>query len=129
MHAIIHAIEPMCHRVGIVHGRRRSLAAKWRQTSEALWTDIHQALRGKDEHMDPRFVVTSKLLFDQGWDDSGAGTHEYTAAELDDIVDFSWPWAGLPRAVLARLQALWPRRHRLPAPAAPSIVQPQMHSR
>jgi hypothetical protein len=56
--------------------------------------------------MDPRCVATSKVLFEHGWDVGEAGTRQYSAAELDAIVDFSWPWEGLQRAVVAGVRAL-----------------------
>ena len=59
--------------------------------------------------MDPRYVASSKLLFDQGPDDGGAGTRDYTAAELDAIADFAWPWEGLQRVIATGLQAMTAR--------------------
>ena len=60
--------------------------------------------------MDPRFVASSKLLFDQGWSDQESGTRDYTAAELDAIADFGWSWESLQRMVITGLQVLLPRR-------------------
>jgi hypothetical protein len=56
--------------------------------------------------MDPRFVATSKLLIEHGWDVGEAGKREYSAAELDAVADVSWPWEGLQRAVIAGLQGI-----------------------
>lgn len=56
--------------------------------------------------MDPRYVASSKLLFDRGRAVGEARTRDYSAAELDAIADFSWPWEGLQRVVIAGLQAI-----------------------
>jgi len=71
---------------------------------------MHQTGHGKGAHMDPRFVASSMLLFNQGWSDQKTGTRDYTAAELDAIADFGWPWTGLQRMVVTGLQAILPRR-------------------
>lgn len=55
--------------------------------------------------MDPRFVASSKVLFEQGWN-GAVGAREYTASELDAIADFGWTWGGLQRAVVAGVQTL-----------------------
>jgi hypothetical protein len=81
--------------------------------------------------MDPRFVASSKILFDQVWNGGEAGTRPYTAAELDAIADFSWPWEGLQRVVVAGLHAIGGlgdhvrgRRHvALAPPRAPQLSE------
>lgn len=73
--------------------------------------------------MDPRVVATIKLLVERRWDARDAGTREYSAAQLDAIADFSWPWEGLQQAVVGGLQAIrahWQRlgvRHDAPLPS------------
>ena len=54
--------------------------------------------------MDPRFLISSKLLTEYGWKAEERLSREYTTAELDAIADFSWPWERLQRAVRARTQ-------------------------
>jgi hypothetical protein len=63
--------------------------------------------------MDPRYVASSKLLFDQGGPVGEAKTRDYSLAELDAIADFSWPWEGLWRVVVAGRQAIAAQRHHL----------------
>lgn len=59
--------------------------------------------------MDPRCVATHKLLFDHEGDITDARNRDYSAAELDAIADFSWPWEGLQRAAVTSLHGI--RRH------------------
>lgn len=79
--------------------------------------------------MDPRFVASSKLLFEQGCTEGDAGRRDYTAAELDAIADFSWPWEGVQRALVACLHAMRAQRlHRAVAPA-PGRSRIRLHAR
>lgn len=81
--------------------------------------------------MDPRFVASSKLLFDHGRDGGKAETRDYTAAELDAITDFSWPWEGLQRAIVAGLHALQGRGNHLGGRghvSAGTLASPQMRA-
>lgn len=94
-----------------------------------LARDVPDRHEGKGEHMDPRFVATSKLLCEHFWNEGDAGVREYTTAELDAIADFSWPWERLQQAIAAGVHALRPRRKHRQPPLLPGIARPQTHVR
>ncbi len=93
------------------------------------WIQHHRTVHGKDEQMEPRIVATSKLLVDHEWNVGHAGRRKYTAAELDAIADFSWPWDGLRRVIAAGMHALRSRQQDRQPPVMPGITRPQTISR
>jgi hypothetical protein len=79
--------------------------------------------------MDPRFVATSKLLFEQGLNDEAAEGREYTTAELDAIADFSSPLERLRRVITAGMRALRPRRQGRQIASMPGMARPHPYPR
>jgi len=79
--------------------------------------------------MDPRYVAASKLLIDHRWQDGDAETREYSTAELDAIANFSWPWEGMLRAAVARLQSIQAHCGHLAVPQTRRLLRVRFHPR